>query len=100
MSDGGVVAPATEAILEALARANPDFGRATLLVYADALRVYEEAAENIRRLGGVVQHPRTGAPIENPYLKVQAQQGRILQKMAGVDASEALKLFTRSSKSD
>ncbi len=52
-----------------------------LRIYADAMRTYREAARNVATNGAICSHPRTGAPIENPYLKIQAQQGAILTRM-------------------
>lgn len=39
--------------------------------YASCLVSYLEAAENLERNGTIVAHPRTGTPMENPYLKVR-----------------------------
>lgn len=72
-----------------LVRENPKARIIDLEVYADALRTYREAAVNIKQHGAVVFHPRTGAPIDNPYLKVQAAAGAVLLKMRSVK-SDAL----------
>jgi phage terminase small subunit len=42
---------------------------------------YQQAAANIREHGAVVAHPKTGAPFDNPYLKVRGQMLATLQKM-------------------
>lgn len=59
-------------VLKVLRRANPSSKEAALCVYADAFMDYVEAERNIRAHGNIVLHPRTGAPIENPYLRVRA----------------------------
>jgi phage terminase small subunit len=57
-----------------------------LRVFADALRTYHEASANIRKHGAIVMHPRTGAPLENPYLKVQEKAGAVLTRMRSIRA--------------
>jgi phage terminase small subunit len=49
-------------------------------IYADAYADYQEAQANIDQHGAIVFHPRTGAPIENPYLSVRAKASTVLQK--------------------
>jgi hypothetical protein len=72
---------------ERLAKENPRARAIDLRVFADALRAYDEASENIARNGVIVQHPRTGTPIDNPYLKVRAQQAAILNKLGRIKCS-------------
>lgn len=68
--------------IEQMLRAeNPKARTVDLQVFADALRTYREASDNVSKNGAIVMHPRTGAPIENPYLKIQTQKGAILSKM-------------------
>lgn len=67
-----------------LALDNPNAREIDLRIYADALRTYHEAARNVRANGAICSHHRTGSPIENPYLKIQAQQGAILTKMRAI----------------
>lgn len=74
-----------------LAADNPKKSAVELRLYADALRVYLEAADNVRRLGNVVSHPRTGSPMDNPCLKIMERQGAILAKMR-VRADRVLRL--------
>lgn len=50
-------------------------------MYADQYRDYVEAQDNITRNGAVVQNPRTGAPITNPYLKVRDDALKGIQKL-------------------
>jgi hypothetical protein len=83
----------TVALLAVLRKDNPDVSGPTLQVYADALRVYHEASDNIRRLGSVVSHPRTAAPMENPYLKVQTQQGKVLARLQWIRSDRAYALL-------
>lgn len=64
-----------------LAADNPRASAMSIRIYADAMRTYHEAATNVLKNGAICQHPRTGAPLENPYLKIVAQQAVILGKM-------------------
>lgn len=50
---------------------NPSAPLASLELYAGSFVDYQEAADNIARHGTIVAHPRTGAPIENPYFKIK-----------------------------
>jgi P27 family predicted phage terminase small subunit len=50
-------------------------------IYCDACDMYNEAQENIKRNGSIVSHPRTGAPMENPYLKVRTQASMVIEKI-------------------
>jgi phage terminase small subunit len=50
-------------------------------IYCDACETYNEAQENIKRNGAVVSHPRTGAPLENPYLKVRYQSSVVIERI-------------------
>lgn len=54
--------------------------------YADACLEYQEASRNIDEHGAIVSHPRTGNPIENPYLAVRDRALKKLQSMRGVNA--------------
>ena len=40
-------------------------------MYVSSFLGYLEAQDNIDKNGNIVAHPRTGAPMENPYLKVR-----------------------------
>jgi len=72
---------------------NPKASAIALRVYADALRTYHEAAANVATNGAICSHPRTGAPIENPYLRIQAQQAAILTKMRSIASDRVLRLL-------
>jgi hypothetical protein len=78
-------------ILAELAIDNPKVPAVTLQMYADALRSYVEASKNIEANGSVCSHPRTGAPIDNPYLRVRDQQGAVLRKMRAIKGDRVLK---------
>jgi phage terminase small subunit len=80
-------------VLAELKKDNPTRRLIDLQVFADALTVYHEAASNIRQHGAIVSHPRTGAPIENPYLKIQTAKGAVLSKMQTVKADRVMKLL-------
>jgi phage terminase small subunit len=49
-------------------------------LYAEAFLQWQEATANVREHGAIVAHPRTGSPIENPYLAVQSAALRNLQR--------------------
>lgn len=66
--------------IAALAKLNPAMGRDKLTIYVDAMIQYREATENIEKNGAICVHPRTGAPLENPYLKVRASAAATLAK--------------------
>lgn len=55
--------------------------------YADVYTTYREATTHIGQHGSVVAHPRTGVPLENPFLKVRAEALKQLQAMRQIDAS-------------
>lgn len=55
-------------------------------MYCDLFCEYFEAQENIARNGAVCANPRTGAPVENPFLKVRNQARAALLKMRRVNA--------------
>lgn len=57
-------------------------------LYADALMEWLEARANIDEHGAIVFHPRTGAPIENPYLSVRTKAAKKLQDIKGVKAEK------------
>jgi len=40
-------------------------------VYMDARKLYDEASDNIEKNGAVTGHPKTGAPMINPYLSIR-----------------------------
>ena len=60
---------------------NPRALASDIAIYADAFLDYREAVMNIEKNGNITLHPRTGAPIENPYIKVKVQAISIIQKI-------------------
>ena len=60
---------------------NPKAKEIDIEVMSMTLKTYFEASSNVKKNGAIVSHPRTGAPIENPYLKIQAAQAAQLAKM-------------------
>lgn len=68
-------------ILATLARDNPRIPLATASMYADAFCQYCEATANIATHGAIVIHPRTGQPMDNPYLRIQASAKRSILKL-------------------
>ena len=77
-----------------LLRDNPSARLVDIRVFADNLRVYHEASLNIKANGAIVMHPKTGAPIENPYLKVKKQAGDSLSRSSKkIKADRVIKLL-------
>jgi phage terminase small subunit len=60
-------------VLEILRRDNPKARQQDLVLYADIFVQYQEAADNVAKNGSVCAHPRTGAPMPNPYAAVQSR---------------------------
>jgi phage terminase small subunit len=69
-------------IIAELKRLNPAAPAHRIAIYADAFLLYREASDNIAKCGAITAHPRTGAPLENPYLKVRAAQSAIMMKIS------------------
>lgn len=82
-----------------LAADNPKQSAVTLRIYADALRSYLDAADNVRRHGNVVVHPRTGAPVVNPCLAIMASTAKQLATMPRVKADRVIRLVEESTDS-
>jgi len=82
-------------ILAELQKDNLHASAIALKVFADALGVYEEASRNVAQHGAIVMHPRTGAPMENPYLKIQTAKGAVIAKMRTIEAKRVLVLLQR-----
>jgi phage terminase small subunit len=55
--------------------------------YTDAYLTHQEASENVQRNGAIVNHPRTGNPIINPYLQIRDTAAKTLGalKLKGAD---------------
>ena len=80
-------------LLKELTEDNPDVQQVELQVFVDNLLVYREARANVKKNGSIVLHPRTSQPIENPFLKVQAQTGQIVSKMRMIESDRVIKLL-------
>ena len=70
-----------ETVINTLKAKNPSAKFEKIAMYADAFMDYAVAADNIRDQGPLVAHPKTGAPIENPYLKIRTAMSASLQKL-------------------
>jgi phage terminase small subunit len=57
--------------------------------YAAEYVTYREADANIAQNGAVVAHPRTGAPLENPYLRIRDRARAALDRMRDISAAAA-----------
>lgn len=68
-------------VISILEKANPAAKREKVIMYADAYMDYMEAQENIKQKGALVTHPKTGAPFDNPYLKIRQQMAITLLKL-------------------
>lgn len=73
-------------VVAALKLANPKRRLDELEMYADGFTAYAEAGMNIAANGNIVIHPRTGAPITNPYLEIRAQGVRTMKAVSGLKA--------------
>lgn len=62
---------ARDTVIDVLQRLNPKAKRVDIVLYADLYCDYAVAQANINEHGSIVFHPRTGAPINNPYLSVR-----------------------------
>lgn len=80
-------------LLQELTADNPGVQQIELTVFLNALTAYREATANLKKNGTIVLHPRTGQPLENPYLKVQTQMGAVLSKMRMIESDRALALL-------
>jgi len=69
-------------VVDLLMARNPRTKRAQVEQYAAVWLTLQEAQDNIDRNGAVVAHPKTGGPIENPYLSVRERAMRQLGQFA------------------
>lgn len=79
-----------EAVVARLRTDNKSAPLAEITIYATAFLEWCEAAANIREHGTVVAHPRTAAPIDNPYLKVRAAAERTMAGCRRVNKTDPL----------
>jgi len=80
-------------VVAELSRDNPTLRLIDLQLFADALATYKEAAKNIKANGSIVMHPRTGAPIDNPYLKIASSSGAIIGKMGRIKSDRVVTML-------
>lgn len=73
-----------EEVLDVLRKNGVKPDRAT--IYADIYLEYQTATVNIAEYGLIVKHPRTGNPIENPYLSIRDGAEKKLSRMQNVKA--------------
>lgn len=72
-----------EIVAELVKRKTP---RDRAVMYADAFEEYRVASENIAKNGLIVSHPRTGAPMTNPYVPLRDAALKKLGRMYNVKA--------------
>lgn len=70
-----------DVILSMLKRSNMNAKASDIAMYADAFIEYRTAQLNIAEHGSIVFHPRTGAPIDNPYIGIRDRAGALLRKI-------------------
>lgn len=51
-----------------------------IAIYADAFIEYKKAQANIDEHGTIVFHPKTGSPIENPYIQIRNKASAVIQR--------------------
>lgn len=81
-----------------LRKDNPLSRLIDLQIFAGALESYHQAAKNIQENGVIVLHPRTGAPIDNPYFKVQSSQIAIISKYPRIKSDRTTTLLVNQLK--
>ncbi len=74
-------------IIELLKKENPKSKISDIVIYADAYMEYQAAQANITEHGPIVFHPRTGSPIDNPYIKIRNSASAIIRKMMAIKAT-------------
>lgn len=77
-----------EQIIAAIKADSPRAKMSDIIIYADAYLEYQAAQANIAEHGSIVFHPRTGAPIENPYIKIRNSASATIRKILAIKASE------------
>jgi len=83
-----------------LIKDNPRVQKVLLKVFSDAVKMYREALVNIKENGAICKHPRTGSPIENPYLKISEKYGAILVKMSNTNKIKSDRVLDMLEKAD
>lgn len=71
-----------------LAENNQECDAAYLIQFANLFLIYREASISLAKFGAIVVHPKNGAPIENPYLKIQITTGASLRRMGFIVSTQ------------
>lgn len=79
-----------ERVRELILQDNPAARVVDVEQYAHQLVAYVEASESILNLGTITAHPRTAAPMENPYLKVRASALASMNRIKRLKRLESL----------
>lgn len=79
--------------LKELRADNPKARETDLVILADALHTYCEAADSVHRYGAITKHPRTGGPFPNPYLKVRDDTGKVIARFRGLKSDRVMELL-------
>ena len=90
------MAKTTRTVLDALRDANPRAPEDAIRAYASALRDYVAAERNVSEHGAIVYHPRTGAPVENPFLAVRERCAATMARCKLRETREAWALASGS----
>lgn len=67
---------------------NPQAKADDIEMYAQQFVSYFEAAVNIQANGTIVSHPRTGQPMDNPYVKIRAGAQQCMTKIRRLKVNE------------
>jgi len=80
-------------VLEALEEDNPQEKYALLQACANWIVLHVHGTDNVRRYGAQVLHPKSGAPIENPWLKTisTAEKSLFGKSMAKIKKDNAFR---------
>jgi len=81
-------------IIDELTKDNPRASAIDVRIYAQALKIWNTASENVKEHGAICLHPRTGAPIANPYNDVMTRQGALMQKMKFIKSDRVVGMIT------
>ena len=82
-----------QAIYAILKDANQRAPETVLRLFASEFVLFAKSAANIKKFGAIVQHPKTGAPMDNPYLAVRDKSQARLAKMAGLESAKVWELY-------
>lgn len=80
----------TARVVALLREANRQAPSGDLRMYADAWILYQEAAGKVKAHGSVIQHPRTGQPMANPFCAVMAMQAKTMKSLPRVCKTDSL----------